>query len=152
MAKPLVKSTIAREGDHDSSAGDELLSFLLGGLAATRDSLERTLSLQQQMMEVVSRHAFAPEGGGGLDQKPEDMEALVTALQSDDLIRQTHENLVRALAVMAGAVEEGRGQDGGDPGRPSRRERWTAELLDSVLLEDLRDRFARRLGPLDDAS
>ncbi len=123
---------------------ETLVGFLLGGLHATRESIESTLSEQRRMMDVVSGHLFGPIGANRPDLGPEEMNELVTALQSDDLIRQTLENLVRALEVMVGAVEAMPTPDGDGQAGPAGRE-WTAALLDVLLIEDLRRRFARRL-------
>ena len=116
--------------------------FLLGGLVASRETIERMLSLQKEMIDTVSRHALGPIGGDRPDLGPDEMTELVTALQSDDLIRQTYETLLRVLDVMVQAVEEG-----GDAS--DRDDRWTEALLETVQMDDLRRLFARRLGTSD---
>lgn len=121
-----------------------LNGFLLGSLTATRETIERMLALQRDMMEVVSQRALDP-AGGAIPRGPDGMNALVGALQSDDLIRQSYENLLEALAVMARAVEESQDltEDAG-----SQRQRWEAELLDALRMDEMRQHFARSLeGP-----
>ena len=164
MAKASASSSLGREisrrpngvdPGQDPAPGDrreDLLHFLSGGLAASRDAIEQTLAIQQRMMDVVSRVAFAPDGARESGRASQDVDSLVTALQSDDLIRQTHENLLRALAVMARVVEEESGQAGCGAADPAGRTRWKSELLDSLLLEDLRECFARRLDGPDSGS
>lgn len=132
------------------SSCDALCVFLQGGLAAAQESIEHTLLLQQEMMDVVSRHVFGADGSGQSGVSAGDMQALVSALQSDDLIRQIYKNLSAALAVMSEAAAEVHGLAdtvGPDDGKamPELQSRWTADLLNSLLLDEMRQRFSRKL-------
>lgn len=133
-----------------NSSCDALCIFLQGGLAAALESIEHTLSLQQEMMDVVSRHVFGGDGSGQSGAAVGDMQALVSALQADDLIRQNYKNLSNALAVMSEAAAEVHGladDIGPDDGKamPELQSRWTADLLNSLLLDEMRQRFSRKL-------
>lgn len=133
---------------------DALCVFLRGSLAAAQDAIEHTLSLQQAMMEVMSQHVFRLSDGdeySGVGS--EGMQEMVTAMQSDDLIRQNYENLARALAVMSQAVKDVHTLDELGPDLDGSlsdlSERWNANLLNVLLLEEMRQRFASRLKTLD---
>lgn len=139
------------------AACDALCSFLQGSLAAAQESIEHTLSLQQEMMDVVSRHVFGADGSGQPGDSAEDMQALVSALQSDDLIRQNYENLARALAVMSWAAGEAHalaGKVGPDQSAEmsALRSGWTANMLNALLLDEMRQRFSRKLDNPDGSS
>lgn len=127
-----------------------LCDFFHGSLAAAQESIEHALSLQQEMMDVVSRHVFGADGSGQQGDSGGDMRALVSALQSDDLIRQNYENLARALAVMSSAAEEVHalaGEVGPDESATvsALRSGWTENMLNALLLDEMRQRFSRRL-------
>lgn len=123
-----------------------LREFLCDGLAAAQEVIHQTLARQQAMMDVVTRVAFANSREASPKAGPEEMNELVAALQSDDLVCQELENLARAQAVMAGAVEEVLGGvDGALGGSPSPapKDRWTERLMRAVTLEEMRQRFTR---------
>lgn len=131
-------------GEAPGPACEALCRFLLSSLAASQETIDRTLEVQQRMMDVVSRHIFGPIGADRPDLGPDERDELVTALQSDDLIRQTYENLSRVLAVMARAVEEVAGSAGGEGASVPSQARWNADLQDVLLMDELRQRFASK--------
>lgn len=123
-------------------------AFLCGALAAAQEVIEQILARQQAMMDVVSRVAVRDGGGETPNAGPEEMSALIAALQSDDLVRQELENLARAHAVMARAVQEilgGADEESGAAPSSAPEVRWTESLMKAVSLEEMRQRFTRHL-------
>ena len=130
-------------------SGPQVIDFLRQTLDVVRSELERSVKLQGEMAERISQHTISlvtafPEQGAN------DATAILTALQSDDRIRQRHEGLVAALSTLAEVLEETANNEAPESsvalsaGNAIRR-RWISRLLASQCLEELEESFARRL-------
>lgn len=135
----------------------ELCRFLQQGLTDAQQALGQTLALQQTMMDVISHHVTHLDGGGDEGRsgpESEAMFALVTAMQSDDLMRQRHENLGQALSAMATAVREALevAETDARMGQSAAglRRRWVDTLLQTLTLDEMRQGFEQELGPASD--
>lgn len=131
----------------------EFCDFLQDGLADAQRVLGNTLVVQQAMMDVISRHVLRLSGGRQPILEPDDMLEIITALQSDDLMRQRHENLARALAVMLEAAQDARTlAETVQEQRISAtalRHRWTADLMEALTLDEIRQEFGQNLKTAD---
>lgn len=108
------------------------------------------MKLQGEMAERISQHTIALLTSLS-GQNASDATALLTALQSDDRIRQRHEGLVAVLGTLVEVLQETDGNANpesriaSDAANAS-RQRWVARLLDSQSLEELEKSFARGLA------
>ena len=127
----------------------QVIDFLRQTLGIIKSELEHSLSLQGEMAERISQHTIAlvtksPE------QCANDATAILTALQSDDRIRQRHEGLIAVVNTLVEVIQETADDATSDPcvalnvGDAS-RQRWIARILASQSLEELETSFAREL-------
>lgn len=122
----------------------ELCGFLALALKASKDVLEQSLTIQRDTMDVISLHIMSTAG----DRSSTAMSDVIGAMQADDLLRQRHENLVRAFGAMvacATKAEAGFDTDQLEAVDASRRQ-WRRSLLEAFTLEDIRDDFERSLS------
>ncbi|MGF1476622.1 MAG: hypothetical protein ACFB6S_13765 [Geminicoccaceae bacterium] len=125
----------------------EMIALLRPALETLHGEMQRSLSLQDELAQNLSRHttALAPHCS---QETIGDVHGLMVALQGEDRLRQRHEGVIELVSTLLtvignAAASLDAGANASVAQENDRRNRWVSELVDGQKLEELKESLHR---------